>query len=437
MLDGSSLSEEPLKVVLQQLAACVFQSGHGEDRNCKPNAMLAASLYGAIVRATGSTNSNAPFADLDGFELKPAVDVWRLLAAAIDEQHNAVLQLLLIVNPASLGHELCEKDGGPDCLVLGDLLCRAGQCGNSVATRALLAACPASLLVAAVQACLPLHVAAEHGHAAVVEALLEVTAVRLTSTAPDSSGLLPLHKAAAYGHAAVVNALLEADSKHGTLLANSSCGHVPLHLAAANGHVGGVEALLAADSGHAALLAKDSNGYVPLHLAAAYGHAAVVEALLAADSSHGTLLATDADGWLPLHLAAARGCAAAVEALLAADSDHRSLLATNADDWLPLHLAARNGHIAVVEALLAADSGHGTVLARDPDGLVPLHGSSRWPRRGGDCAAGCRQRTHHVAREGLRRRDAAAHGSVTRRDSGGSPAPGGRQRTWLCSGEGH
>jgi cytohesin len=311
-------------------------------------------------------------------------DIWRLMAAAIDEHHNAALQLLLTVDPALLGRKLCRERSARR-LILDNLLVRAVMRGNSLATRALLAAGPASLVVAAVQACLPLHVAAEDGHVAVVEALLAADSGHGTLLARDARGRVPLHLAAIHGHVAVVEALLAADSGLGTLLAKAAC-FLPLHLAAIHGHVKVVEALLAADSGRATLLARDSKGELPLHLAAGHGHVAVAKALLAADSGHGTLLATDADGCLPLHHAAENGHAAVVEALLAADSGHGSLLATDANGRVPLHHAAGwlllhhadKRRTAVAKALLAADSGHATLLARDADGCVPLHLAARY-----------------------------------------------------------
>lgn len=93
----------------------------------------------------------------------------------------------------------------------------------------------------------PLHIAAEAGHARVVECLLANDAF-LTST--TSNNLTPILAAAAAGRAECLHQLLEHHKKKGTAIVDvlshiNTIGQTPLHLAAAAGHYAATEVLLA------------------------------------------------------------------------------------------------------------------------------------------------------------------------------------------------
>jgi len=147
----------------------------------------------------------------------------------------------------------------------------------------------------------PLSYAAQNGHEAVVQLLLEHKA---DVSAKDNNRWTALHIAAVYGHEAVVRLLLEHKADVG---AKDNDGWTALHIAAVYGHEAVVRLLLEhkADVG-----AKDNDGLTALHLAAVYGHEAVVQLLLERKADVG---AKDNNGWTALHLAAVEGHEAVVQ----------------------------------------------------------------------------------------------------------------------------
>ncbi len=116
-----------------------------------------------------------------------------------------------------------------------------------------------------------LMIAAENGHASVVEVLLKAEA---NVNAVDSKGFTPLHVAAENGHASVVEVLLKAKAN---VNAVGSEGWTPLHVAAENGHASVVEVLLKAEAN---VNAVGIEGCTPLHFAAGNGHVDIVNLLL-------------------------------------------------------------------------------------------------------------------------------------------------------------
>jgi hypothetical protein len=79
---------------------------------------------------------------------------------------------------------------------------------------------------------LPLHMAAEAGHAAVVQQLLH--AAPQAALMPTPNGCLPLHVAVGNGHTSVVQHLLDAVPK--AAMQATRAGQLPLHLALPQGH---------------------------------------------------------------------------------------------------------------------------------------------------------------------------------------------------------
>ena len=78
----------------------------------------------------------------------------------------------------------------------------------------------------------PLHLAAAHGHAAVVNLLI---AHQARVDVQDIGGTTPLHLAAGYGRKEIVQALLRAGAMSSLKDAD---GRTPLDLAQANDHAG-------------------------------------------------------------------------------------------------------------------------------------------------------------------------------------------------------
>ncbi|KAH7133178.1 ankyrin repeat-containing domain protein [Dactylonectria estremocensis] len=117
-----------------------------------------------------------------------------------------------------------------------------------------------------------LHIAAKHGHEAVVQMLLNNgTAIEVQ----DNQRQRPMHMAAQQGHADVVRLLLSSGAFIEEI--GASCAKSPFHLASEHGHEIVSRQLL--DHGAGAEVVDDS-GRTPLLCAAAEGHVAVVQLLL-------------------------------------------------------------------------------------------------------------------------------------------------------------
>ena len=198
--------------------------------------------------------------------------------------------------------------------------------------------------------------AATAGSLAGVVALI-ASAAPLGAAAPfgtPEACLTALYIASEHGHLAVVQALLaagadtEAKSQDAWAVQNSSSwegDQAALYAASSNGHLAVVQALLAAGADKDV---KEKGGRTALHEASWAGHLAVVQELLAAGADKD---ANEQDGRTALHEASRAGHLAVVQALLAAGADKD---AKDQHDWTALHDARWSGHLAVVQALKAA-----------------------------------------------------------------------------------
>ncbi|KAG4256551.1 hypothetical protein FPRO03_14015, partial [Fusarium proliferatum] len=201
----------------------------------------------------------------------------------------------------------------------------------------------------------PLWWAAERGHEAVVQLLLEWSA---SVEAADKDGRTPLLCAVAQGHETVVQLLLDWGANTNAV---DKDGRTPLWWASLEGHEAIVRLLL--DWG-ADTEAADKDGQTPLRLAADRGHEATVQLLLdqGADTD-----AAGKNGQTPLWLAALKGHKDIVRLLI-----ERNASVEAADRWwgrTPLLCAVAQGHEAVVRLLL--DQGAYTEAA-DKGGRTPL-----------------------------------------------------------------
>jgi ankyrin repeat protein/beta-lactamase regulating signal transducer with metallopeptidase domain len=262
----------------------------------------------------------------------------------------------------------------------------------------------------------PLHQAAAKGDIEQVRSLIS-KGVDVNET--DQTGQTALHLAARHGHKAVVELLLDRDADvHAQRKRWPQLGATPLHEAAKHGHKEIVEVLLANGS---EVNERDGSRWTALHYAARNGHKEIVKVLLtngadvnARDKASKTpveramegnqrevvelLVAKGAD-ISPLCLAAYTGDSARVKSLIQNGADvnirtqagitplcyvaHQGskdmvqLLVDNGADvntkdnwnWTPLHSAAEKGHKDVAELLIEKGA---NVNARDGAGRTPL-----------------------------------------------------------------
>ena len=176
----------------------------------------------------------------------------------------------------------------------------------------------------------------------------------------DENEVMPIHLAAWHGHAEAVTALvdggapLEARCEYGNMTA--------LHWATGQDHVDVMELLLNAG---AETEARDGGGRTALHFAAARGHVGGIRALIEANASLDTLSARNVTA---LQMAAEHGFADAARTLaggganLEAQEDETKLAA--------LHAASAMGHVDTVRVLLQAGA---ALEARDARQRTPLH----------------------------------------------------------------
>jgi ankyrin repeat protein len=200
----------------------------------------------------------------------------------------------------------------------------------------------------------PLSYAAENGHEAIVQLLLD------TSTEADSrdkDGQTPLSYAAENGHKTIVQLLLdrraEADSR-------DEYGLTPLSYAARNGYEAIVQLLL---DTNAQADSRSKDGRTPLSYAAESGHEVIVQLLLNISAEPN---ARNKEGWTPLLWAASQGHKAIAQLLLerGADADVR-----DEDKQTPLSWAAIFGHEDIVQLLLEKGV---EANERSEDGRTPL-----------------------------------------------------------------
>ncbi|KAI3426666.1 ANK_REP_REGION domain-containing protein [Psidium guajava] len=157
-------------------------------------------------------------------------------------------------------------------------------------------------------------------------------------------GFTALHTAASHGHADIVQMLLDCEPELIKIVGPSNSS--PLMAAATRGHAAVVDQLLAKDC--SLLTVLKSNGRNALHQAARQGHAEVVRSLLGKDRQLGRR--SDSKGQNALHVAMKGYSQEVVKLLIEADPAVVVL-----PDWLgntALHVATRKARDKIVEELL-------------------------------------------------------------------------------------
>lgn len=201
-----------------------------------------------------------------------------------------------------------------------------------------------------------LHLAAEHGNAAIVEIVLENVGTRRRIKLYDANNKLPLHYAVESGDLEVVKLLL----LHGSDVNASDGSNTPLHIAVYMGNIELVKWLLIYG---ASVHAFNAMGYQPLHISAEAGSTSIAQWLL---TSGGELANQyDKNKMLPIHHATKSGHFECVLMLWRYGLD-----AKDGTGNTPLHIAVRNGDMHLTQLLLEFRA---TVNTSGRGGNHPLH----------------------------------------------------------------
>ncbi|KAK9200477.1 hypothetical protein WN944_015675 [Citrus x changshan-huyou] len=192
----------------------------------------------------------------------------------------------------------------------------------------------------------PLYVAAESGHALIVEEMLQHMNLE-TASIPARNGYDSFHVAAKQGHLEVLKELL-GEFPNLVMTTDLSCS-TALHTAAAQGHIDVVNFLLEIDS-NLAKIARN-NGKTVLHSAARMGHLEVVKALVSKDPSTG--FRTDKKGQTALHMAVKGQNEDIVLELIRPDPSVLKL--EDNKGHTALHIAIKKGRTQIVRCLLSIE----------------------------------------------------------------------------------
>uniref|UniRef100_A0A8C7P9K9 VPS9 domain-containing protein n=1 Tax=Oncorhynchus mykiss TaxID=8022 RepID=A0A8C7P9K9_ONCMY len=199
----------------------------------------------------------------------PSLAVEKLLRAVADGDIEMVRYLL-----EWLDEEPEEQHAGlPSWTELCHPLCQCPHCGPTQKKLACLQASGLSVNSSSVDGFTPLHVAALHGHTALVSLFSRHEA---NVDARNSQSATPLHLASQNNHIQVVTSLLECNAK---LNKKDHYGNTPLIHACLRGHLDTATILL---QSNASVNLSNNQGNTALHEAVRGGHLALVELLLQA-----------------------------------------------------------------------------------------------------------------------------------------------------------
>ncbi|KAL2060787.1 hypothetical protein VTL71DRAFT_8839 [Oculimacula yallundae] len=215
-----------------------------------------------------------------------------------------------------------------------------------------------------------LHLAAYFGVDYAAQLLLD----NIGPNMKDGYGRIPLFYAAEKGHSAFIQILLEARAD--TALKDRD-HRMPLSYSASNGHEDAMKLLLEKSS--VDIDSRDIQGRTPLAWAAMNGHEAIVKLLL--ETGKTDIDSKDEDRQTPLAWAAMNGHETVMELLLATKEVDADSITTNhyramdciggvASFRTPLSWAAEKGHEIIVKLLL--ETGRVDVDSKDEYGQTPL-----------------------------------------------------------------
>lgn len=241
-----------------------------------------------------------------------------------------------------------------------------------------------------------LHLAAQQGHACIVERMIEIHPESIDTRSPCEK--LALHCAAECGQTEIVKLLARLGSQSLNSYVSSQCDtETVMHLVAKNGHTETLEMLVqlgcthldtpgmsnktpfykAIESGHLdtartiirlgsqALDVPASSGSTPLHVAAANADEPAVQFIL--DSGSKAFKHRNFYSEVPLYQAVRSGSMSIVKILLKCSNDR---IANTDKGWTPLHSAAAGDHVPMIEFLL--ENRYVDVHARNYEGVTPF-----------------------------------------------------------------
>ena len=191
----------------------------------------------------------------------------------------------------------------------------------------------------------PLFYAAQNGHEAVIQILLDQVGVK--ADCKDFDGRTPLSYVSYSGHVEVANLLMKRNDVD--INSTDQDSQTPLFWAVRAGQEGIVMLLLERDD--LQVCPRNRWGETPLITAARWGYESIARALLQIDGNQ--IYAKDLDGQTALHKAAASGHDKLIMLLLERDKDQ--LNAKDSMNQTALIRAVQFGRLAVVKLLLDGD----------------------------------------------------------------------------------
>ena len=204
----------------------------------------------------------------------------------------------------------------------------------------------------------PLHIAAQHGNNATVDALLNAESIKVDLVNP-THGVHSFLTAVKYGYHEVVEKLISrrANVKHINNVADSA-----LHIAAEYGYEKIISLILKNDADARSYMSP--SGATPQFRAAAYGREQALRLLLENNTQH--INRQNVRGNTALHQAVKFGRMATVKILLA---HHANTEVFNQSGESPLHLATKFNRQDIVRELIR----HGAdVTCKNKSGETPL-----------------------------------------------------------------
>ncbi|XP_072290640.1 ankyrin repeat domain-containing protein 27 isoform X2 [Eucyclogobius newberryi] len=269
--------DSPLQCALNSKMLVLLQSAQNERH--RSSSGVDSPSCSPLASDCSSRRSSVSSTSSVGSEVKPETErvrhreVEKLLRAVADGDVEMVRYLLDWLDVAEEEEDTDLRSDAPLC----HPLC---QCPTCAPTQKLSVAPPGSLGVNSsnIDGFAPLHVAALHGHSALVSLLIQHGANVNARTVQSST---PLHLASQNSHIQVMRFLLECNAK---LNKKDHFGNTPLIQACLSGNLETATTLI---ESNALVNVANNHGNTALHEAVRGGHQALVELLLRSGASPG------------------------------------------------------------------------------------------------------------------------------------------------------